>query len=175
MNPHAKPPCSKPDAVPRRCAGQCSSVSGIPAAHTPPIPMPKSARSAKRGREAAEKRKDRQPENRQHQRQLASPAVGHRAGHDATHEPHDERHGPECSSEHGIDRKCPLDVDQDERQDGEVEAIEHPAEERRGERTPLVARERAESVGGWWLVVGDHAGKVKFAARDGILYVAAGH
>ena len=35
-----------PDAVPRRCAGQCSSVSGMPAAHTPPMPMPNSARSA---------------------------------------------------------------------------------------------------------------------------------
>ena len=31
--------------MPRRCAGQCSSVSGMPAAQTPPMPMPKSARS----------------------------------------------------------------------------------------------------------------------------------
>ena len=35
-----------PDAVPRRCAGQCSSVSGIPAAQTPPMPMPNRARIA---------------------------------------------------------------------------------------------------------------------------------
>jgi hypothetical protein len=40
------PLCIIPDAVPRKCAGQCSSVNGIPAAQTPPIPMPNSARHA---------------------------------------------------------------------------------------------------------------------------------
>ena len=33
-----------PDALPRRWGGQCSSVSGIPAAQTPPMPIPNSAR-----------------------------------------------------------------------------------------------------------------------------------
>src|SRR5262245_18732169 len=46
-NPHEKPLCNIPEAVPRKCAGQCSKVSGIPAAHSPPIPIPKSARNAK--------------------------------------------------------------------------------------------------------------------------------
>ncbi len=32
--------------MPRKRAGQCSSASGIPAAQTPPMPTPKSARSA---------------------------------------------------------------------------------------------------------------------------------
>ena len=32
--------------MPRRCVGQCSIASGTPAAYSPPIPMPKSARKA---------------------------------------------------------------------------------------------------------------------------------
>ena len=47
MNPQENPLCSIPDAVPRKRAGQCSNVNGIPAAHSPPIPIPKSARHAK--------------------------------------------------------------------------------------------------------------------------------
>src|SRR5262245_54156868 len=46
MNPQLNPPCSRPDAVPRRCVGQCSSASGMPAAHSPPMPIPNSARNA---------------------------------------------------------------------------------------------------------------------------------
>ncbi len=45
MKPVEYPPCSIPDAMPRRRAGQCSSVRGMPAAQTPPMPMPNSARS----------------------------------------------------------------------------------------------------------------------------------
>ena len=31
--------------MPRKCAGQCSSTSGMPAVHSPPIPIPNRARS----------------------------------------------------------------------------------------------------------------------------------
>src|SRR5256885_9806591 len=44
-----------PDDVPRKGAGQGSSVSGMPAAHTPPMPMPKSARIANSMRYDVEK------------------------------------------------------------------------------------------------------------------------
>src|SRR5207253_1569294 len=72
---------------------------------------------------------------------LAAPLVGHRAGDDAASQTHDERHGAERAGEHGIDRERLLNVDEDERENGEVEAIEHPAEERGDERTPLIARQ----------------------------------
>src|SRR5215207_2829252 len=48
MNPNEKPPCSSPDAIPRDSFGQCSSASGTPAAHIPPMPMPNSPRHANR-------------------------------------------------------------------------------------------------------------------------------
>jgi hypothetical protein len=44
--PQYHPPSIRPDARPRSRAGQCSSTSGMPAAHSPPMPMPKIARSA---------------------------------------------------------------------------------------------------------------------------------
>src|SRR5262245_13771080 len=43
--PQYHPPSIKPETRPRKRVGQCSNTSGIPAAHSPPIPMPKSARS----------------------------------------------------------------------------------------------------------------------------------
>ena len=48
--PAGSPSTSRRAAGPRRgraaCVGQCSSTSGMPAAHSPPMPRPNSARSA---------------------------------------------------------------------------------------------------------------------------------
>jgi hypothetical protein len=61
--------------------------------------------------------------------------------------------GSERTCEYGIDRKCFLNVDEDERQNREVEAVEHPAEKGRGKGAPLIARQFSESIGRGWLVV----------------------
>ncbi len=45
MKPQVNAPCSMPAAMPRNRVGRCSSASGIPAAHSPPMPMPNNARN----------------------------------------------------------------------------------------------------------------------------------
>src|SRR5215510_4253144 len=43
--PQYHPPSIRPETKPRKRAGQCSNTRGMPAAHSPPIPMPNEARS----------------------------------------------------------------------------------------------------------------------------------
>src|SRR5258705_4303785 len=92
-----------------------------------------------RSGEAAEEREDREPEDREHQRELPTPLVCCGSGNHASDQAHHERHGAERAGEHCVNRERLLDVDEDEGEDGEVEAVEHPSEKRRAEGAPLVA------------------------------------
>ena len=90
-----------------------------------------------RRREAAEEREQRVPEDREHQRALAAPAIGRRAGADAAGDAEDQRDRAERARERLVDGEAALNVDEQKRQDGEVEAVEHPAEVGADERLPL--------------------------------------
>jgi hypothetical protein len=79
-----------------------------------------------------------EPQHRQHQRELASPLVGHRPGDRASHQTHDQRHRSERAGQRTIDSEALLNVDQDEGEDVEVERIDDPAQKDGPERTPLV-------------------------------------
>ena len=129
----------------------------MPAAHSPPMPRPNSARSANSiaydGREPAEECKEREPQHRQHQRQLASPLVRSGPGERAADQPHDQRHRPERAGERAIDGEALLDVDDDEGEDVEVERVNDPAEEHRPEGAPLIARDLpVPGKGSGWVV-----------------------
>ncbi len=92
-----------------------------------------------RRREAAEKREEREPHDRQHQGKLAAPLVRGGAGRDATDQAHDERDGAQRAGQRAIDGEAVLDVDQDEGHDVEVERIDDPSEKHRPEGAPLIA------------------------------------
>jgi len=69
---------------------------------------------------------------------------------------HEQRDRSERAREHGVDAKGALNVDEDERENREVESVEGPSKEGARERAPLIARQFAvpASVGGWRFVVG---------------------
>ena len=91
------------------------------------------------GREAAEEREQGVPQNREHQRTLAAPAIRRRAGADAAGHAEDQRDGPERAGESGADGEAPLNVDEQKRENREVETVQHPAKIGGDERLPLFA------------------------------------
>jgi hypothetical protein len=123
---------------------------------------------------AARRGEEGEPEDRQHERKLAAPLVGGRAREDAADQPHDEGDGAERAGQNGVDGEAFLDVDQDERQDGEIEAVERPSEEGTRECTPLLTCQVLipGPVGGGWMVARDddlvsHARGSLWIARSG--------
>ena len=115
----------------------------MPAAHGPPIPTPKRARAGEEHRvrrgEAAQEGEQREPEHRQHQGQLPSVAVRHHARAQPADQPEHQRHRAKRAGQRAVDGEALLDVDQDERQDGEVERVEQPGDEGGDEGLPLLA------------------------------------
>ena len=89
--------------------------------------------------EPAQKRKQREPQDRQHHRQLAAPSIRGRAGDGSANQAHQQRHGREQPRQPAIDREAVGDVDDDEREDVEVERVNDPADERGPEGAPLLA------------------------------------
>ena len=90
-----------------------------------------------RRREAAEEREQRVPQNGKHQRAFAAPAIGRGAGADAAGDAEDQRDRAEQARERGIHREAPPDVDEQERDDREIESVEHPPHVGAGECLPL--------------------------------------
>ncbi len=104
-----------------------------------------------RGRETAQHREDGKPQNGQNQGELASHAVGHRSCRRSANQAEHERDGSKRARQRVVDGEASLDVDEDERENGVVEAVQHPAEERRQKRPPLVGRQRFRVFDQpWW-------------------------
>ena len=109
------------------------------ATHPNPKQRPEGEEHRVGGRESAERREHREPEDRQHQRQLAAPSIRSRASKRSADQAHHQRDRAQDPGQEAVNRERPLDVDQDEGEDREVEPVEHPAEKRRPERAPLIA------------------------------------
>jgi len=95
------------------------------------------------GRKAAEEGEERVPQDRKHQRTLAAPAIRGRPGADAAGDAEDQRDRTEQARQRGIDREAPLNVDEQKRDDGEVESVEHPGHVGAEKRLPLRGRDVA--------------------------------
>ena len=80
----AQLPWSTPEAMPRLRAGQFSMASVAPEAHSAPMAKPNSVRStstqANERRERDRAVAEREGDHREHQRELAAPAIGGGAG-----------------------------------------------------------------------------------------------
>ena len=128
--------------MPRRRAGQCSSASGMPAAHSPPIPIPKSARKPKSMAYEVEKPlRHAKIENQSIDSisgSLRPYLSGHRACNHATNQAKEQRYSAEGSGECAVYRKALLNIKKNEGQNGEVEAVEHPPQKSGEERLPLL-------------------------------------
>ena len=83
----------------------------MPAAHSPPMPMPKSARSPKSIAYDVEKPlRNAKIENQRidsSQRQLAAPLVGRVPATTPPIETHQQRHRAERAGQHRVDREAP--------------------------------------------------------------------
>src|SRR4029079_12026667 len=88
--------------------------------------------------ETTQDSEDRKPQDRQHQRKLSSKSIGDRAGCCSANESEHQRHGAERSGQRVIDGETALNIDQHKCEDGVVETIEHPAEERGEEGAALL-------------------------------------
>ena len=114
----------------------------MPAAHSPPIPRPKSARSANSiAYEVENPLRHAKSENHSTDSISGSlrphlSAIG--AGDRAAHEPHHQRDRAERAGQRAIHGEALLDVDEDEGEDVEVERVDDPPEEHRPERAPLI-------------------------------------
>jgi hypothetical protein len=96
------------------------------------------------GREAAEHREQREPHDREHQWQLASPPIRRGARRRSADQTEHQRDGAQRAGQRVVDRKAALNIGKHKREDGEVEPVEHPSEERGGKRPLLLAREGSE-------------------------------
>ena len=113
----------------------------MPAAHTPPMPMPNRARHASNMTYDVEK----PPRNAKHEyarieaieRPLAAPPICRRSGADAAHHAQEQRGGAEEADERAGDAEMALDIDEQKRQDGEVKPVEQPPEVGGQEGSPL--------------------------------------
>ncbi len=88
-------------------------------------------------REPAQEGEDRVPQNREHQRTSAAPAIRGGPRSYAADDAEEQRDAAERAKCGPVDAEGATDVHQQERQDGEVEPVEHPPQPRREKRSPL--------------------------------------
>ena len=131
----------------RRQPPQPGSASArAPAASPPPTPRPSRCQTAPGTRTASCRRWEKPLRNANSENQRIDSISGslrpHRSAITPAPNPPTSRNisvtVPSAPRQRRIDRKAGLDVDQDERHDGEVEPVEQPAEERGEKRPPLL-------------------------------------
>ena len=109
------------------------------AAHPDPEERATGEEHAVRGREAAEKREDRNSRGSRTSTGLAAPAIGGGSGSDTANNAEERADREQSSRERVIDREAPLDVYQDKGEDVEIEPVERPSQVGGPEGLPLVA------------------------------------
>ena len=90
------------------------------------------------GRTAAQERKARVPGDRKQDRALPSVAIRENARADAAEHPEEQGDRPEQAGQGPVDLEALLDVEQDERQDGEIKGVERPGRESGEKGLPLL-------------------------------------